>query len=246
MKILISGSAGHYPYLLGIARGLQLQNKKYNKLFEIEDSNIAEETIEIKEVFVLNDVKEIHAYSSGCVVSLMLALDIDINYAMNSLHLNILEEMNRSIFGSAFNFLKILKKELLLFLNSISKDIFKKANNKLFIYISYFENWGLSSEVISNFHSNEDLVDCCIASGFIPVYGKSILYSYRGKYCIDYALNYKPPVEVAYNFRRDAVRDLNKIFGSYVFISSNYNKVKDMYELGMKDSKLSHTHFKIL
>ena len=140
MKILISGSAGHYPYLLGIARGLQLQNKKSNDLFKIdetENSEILKETIELKEVFVLNNVKEIHAYSSGCVVSLMLALDIDINYAMNSLHLNILEEMNRFFLGSAFNFLKILKKELLLFLNSISLDIFKKANNKLFIYIIF-------------------------------------------------------------------------------------------------------------
>lgn len=228
MKILISGSAGHYPYLLGVARGIQL--KKNNTVDE----------------FHLDIVEEIHAYSSGCVVSLMLALDIDINYAMNSLHLNILEEMNRSIFGSAFNFLRILKKQLLLFLNSISKNIFKKANDKLFIYVSYFENWGLSSEIISNFHSNEDLVDCCIASGFIPVYSTSILYKYRGKYCIDYALNYKPPVEVTYNFRRDAVRDLNKIFGSYVFISSNYDKVKDMYELGKKDCNLYHSHFKIL
>jgi hypothetical protein len=240
MKILISGSAGHYPYLLGIARGLQIKNNNTDRPSEYF------ENIETCKKFDLNKVKEIHAYSSGCVVALMLSLNIDINYAMNSLHLNILDELNKSVFGSAFNFLKILKKELLLFLDSLSKDIFKKANNKLFIHISYFENWGLSSEVISNFHSNEDLVDCCIASGFIPIYGKSVLFLYRNKYCIDYALKYTPPVTVKYNFRRDAVRDLNKMFGSYVFISSNYNKVKDMYELGIRDSDLCHTHFKIL
>ena len=76
--------------------------------------------------------------------------------------------------------------------------------------------------------------------------GTSILFLYRGRYCIDYALNYSPPVEVKYNFRRDAVRDLNKMFGSYIFISSNYNKVKDMYELGILDSKLFQSHFKVL
>lgn len=162
MKILISGSAGHYPYLLGIARGLQLRSVKKPITNNLDDPI---------DIFELNNIKEIHAYSSGCVVGLMLSLDIDISYAMYSLHLNILEEMNKCLFGSAFNFLKILKKHLLIFLDNLSEDIFNKANDKLFIHISYFKNWRLSPEIISKFYSNEDLVNCCIASGFIPVYG---------------------------------------------------------------------------
>lgn len=99
-----------------------------------KSDNVSKES-ENNEIFDLSIVDEIHAYSSGCVVALMLALDIDINYAMNSLHLNILEEMNNCLFGSAFNFLKILRKHLNIFLDSLSDDILKKQTiSYLFIY----------------------------------------------------------------------------------------------------------------
>jgi len=224
VKILVSGAAGHYPYLLGVARGLQLDNDYFSHA---------------------NNDSEIHAYSSGCVVALLLALNIDINLAMNCLQINILKDLNNTLLGSGFNFLIILKTRLLKFLNSFGEDIYLKANNKLFIYISYFKNWGLSSEIISDFYNNEDLVDCCIASGFIPLYGRSILFPFRDKYCIDYAINFKPPEFIDINIKRNAVRDLNKIFGLYIFITSDYDKVKDMYQLGIEDYKTNKNSFMV-
>jgi hypothetical protein len=214
MKILVSGSAGHYLYLLGLMRGLQIRDFDFSK------------------------VSEIHAYSSGCVVALMICLNIDINYAMKNLHNKILLRLNKSIFGAAFNFLNILREELLLFLNSIDDKIYKKANNRLFISISYLKNWKLSSEIISFYYSNSDLVDCCIASGFVPFYNKIPIFSYRGNYCIDSVINYEKPIDIQYNFRRDTIRDLDSIFGKYVFITCNYKKSQKIYELGMADSKL--------
>lgn len=216
MKILISGCAGHYLYLLGLIRGLQIRGPDF---------------------FDFKKVNEIHAYSSGCVVALLAVLNIDINYAMKNLQDNILLELNDCITGSAFNFLRILQKQLLLFLNSISKEIYKEANNKLFLYISYFTFSGLSSEIISVFNSNEDLVDCCIASGFVPIYHVKPVFYYRGRYCVDYAIGYKPPADIKYNFKRDSVRDLTSVFGSYIFITSNYKKSRQMYETGILDSK---------
>ena len=52
---------------------------------------------------------------------------------------------------------------------------------------------GFKKEIISKFESKKDVIDCIIASQFIPLWTDTKLFFYRNKYCIDSTLLYDYP-----------------------------------------------------
>lgn len=234
MKIQFSGSAGYYPYILGIASGLQKRN------------------------ITSDDFTEIHAYSSGGVVALLFSLDINIEFAMRTLHKFIVEDLNNCATGSIFNFLDILKFRLNIFLDSIDSELYKKANNKLHIRLARFNNFSLSNvfnyklfkpEIVSKYFSNADLVNACITSGYIPFYKKMMPYiEYRNNIYFDGGA--VQPFEDDYfdiNVKKDFVRNtsyMRKQFWHYLLISSDEKKIKQMYDIGVMDSSYTVNMFR--
>lgn len=221
MNIQFSDSAGYYLYILGLARGLQIHN------------------------YSSKDFNKIYGYSSGAVVALLFSLDIDINFAMKTLHRAIETELNKSLAGSAFNFLNVLEHNLINFLNNMNTKIYKKANNKLHIFLTkvstnkYFIP-KMSSEIINEYYSNEDLVKACIASGFISFYSKNpfnIFYNFRDMKCIDSVINRKEDdtifkINITRNMFRDKYNFYRLGFNHYIFISRDTKKIKKMYDIG--------------
>ncbi len=227
MNIQFSGSAGYYPYILGLARGLQINN------------------------YSSKDFDKIYCYSSGATVALLFSLDIDIKFAMKTLHIDIELELNKSLVGTAFNFLNVLENNLISFLNNINTEIYKKANNKLHICLTkvstnkYFIP-DLSSEIINEYYSNEDLAKACIASGFISFYSKNpfnIFYNFRNMKCIDSAIKRKVDdsifeINITRNMFRDKYNFYRLGFNHFIFIGRDNKKIKKMYNIGVLDSLL--------
>ena len=75
-------------------------------------------------------------------------------------------------------------------LKSLPKEIFNKANGRLFISITSCGSF-LKNRIINLFHSNEDLLDAICTSSQIPfMLSPSFFYKFRGERCLDGGLTY--------------------------------------------------------
>lgn len=110
IHIKFNGAGGHYSYLAGIASILQ-------KYFDLSDVIFS-------------------GYSAGCVPAVMCCLDLNIEKEFKKINIKTLNEINNMKTKAFFNFIPILKKNLLLRFNEISLNLYKNANNKFYKYVS--------------------------------------------------------------------------------------------------------------
>jgi hypothetical protein len=110
---------------------------------------------------------------------------MDMDIYINDYHKSFIEDVSSCGYGGLYNLISICRKRLIEYL----PDELDKINNKLNIHITEIPNmlnpFSWKHEVISEWESIEDFVDCVMCSMYIPIYGKKPLYHYRGKYYID-------------------------------------------------------------
>lgn len=220
--IRFCGAGGHYSYLLGIASILQ----KY---------------------FILDDNVVFSGYSAGCIPALLCCLNINIDEEFLELNIPLLEEIQTNKLKSFFNFIPTLKKYLLLRLNLISDNIFLKANNRLNCNLTHIPSF--QNHVINQYTSNDDLINCMLASGHLPIYNNCIFYNYRNNYYIDGGLSkyinggntyYNPN----YNLIELTKNKWRKLPGNWIFISSCIKYSSYLFELGKLDALNNIDYFK--
>tara|TARA_B110001450_G_C17358041_1_gene374364 strand:+ start:13 stop:570 length:558 start_codon:yes stop_codon:yes gene_type:complete len=68
---------------------------------------------------------------------------------------------------------------------SFPENIHELVSGKCFITVSFITIHGFEKEIISEFTSKRDLIDCITASSFVPIWTDNKLFKYRNKYCID-------------------------------------------------------------
>jgi hypothetical protein len=213
IHIRVEGAGGHYSYLLGIASILQ-------------------------EYFDLDNVIY-SAYSAGCIPAMLLCLQYNIAEEFEKLNIPMLCELQSSSLKCFFNFIPTLKRYLLNRLNS-NPEIYQKANHRLHCNLTHAPS--LENHLYYNFKSNEDLIDCCMASGHIPIYNKSLFYTFRDKYYIDGGFNKNHLNLVNYRTLTIATNSWRNLDGNFLFISSCENYAKQLYELGRLDA-LNHIDY---
>lgn len=227
IHIRFNGAGGHYCYLLGITEILQNQynlgNTKHNIIYS--------------------------GYSAGCIPALVCCLNLDIKYIHNNLNIPLLETIKLNTFKSFFNFLPFLKYSLLTYLNSISTDLYIKANNKFYCNLTHIPSF--NNHIFNNFYSNEDLIDCMMASSNIPLYNNKFLYKFRNKNYIDGGLcNYINTAKFFENTNYKLIEikcdKWRTIPNSFLFISSCKDYNSYLYELGKYDAINNLHDFNIL
>lgn len=78
--------------------------------------------------------------------------------------------------------------------DNMPKDAYLICSGKLFIQITYVTVWGFESGLISEFTSNQDLFEACLASSCIPfMTEKNGLRKFRGRWVIDGGLTNNTP-----------------------------------------------------
>ena len=206
IHIRFGGAGGNYSYLLGVASILQ---KKFD----------------------LDDIKFSGA-SAGCTAAMLCALNIDIDNEFENMNIPMLQEIQTFKTKAFFNFLPTLKKHLLARLNQIPQ-IYKTANNKLFCNLTHVPS--VENHLINKYNNNEDLVNCLMASGHIPLYNNCLFHTFRNKYYIDGCLTNNEYFDdkfthIDLTHYRWRIIDNNTLFISSCDKFSNY-----LFELGKKD-----------
>lgn len=178
-KRSISFSGGSYfavTYNMGFLKGLQ-------EFLKLEGEDIT----------YLGD-------SGGALVGLVAVLGLDADYSINNLLIKIIKEKRDLPHCGFSQWGKILKKNILAMGEDkpeLLKSAHELANGKLHVSITHFRLFPLpfKNELVSSFHSTEDLIDTVLTSCHMPwVLGESFFTKWRGKTCIDGGFSNHNPV----------------------------------------------------
>lgn len=217
--LIFSGCGGMYSYNLGIA-------------------SVIQENYDLSNVVI-------SSASAGCYPAMALVLNLNILEYFELWNIPFLKEVNSHLFGAIGVFNKIAKKWTLKFLNK-DENIYKKAISRLFCSITtcnILQKPYLENMLISDWSSNEDLIDGIMSSAFIPLLDIGKLTNiYRNKRCIDGSITNNEP-----NPYPDL--DLPKLVISYDMWNSTIKKSwylvwcwsspswsRYLFELGRKDT----------
>lgn len=227
IHIRFNGAGGHYTYLLGIAEILQKKCKLNNS-----DNNII-----------------YSGYSAGCVPALICCLNLDISTLHNNFNIPLLETLKLNKYNTFFSFIPFLKNSLLTYMNSISADLYIKTNNKFYCNLTHIPSF--KTHVFNKFYSNEDLIDCMMASGNFPLYNNKMLYKFRNNNYLDGGLVLYTKTDTIFHDSNYKLLEIkcNKwrtIPSSFLFISSCKNYNTYLYELGKYDAMNNLHDFNIL
>lgn len=102
--------------------------------------------------------------SGGCFPALLLVLGVDVDDVHYNINRKILEEAADHWVGSLFRWNAIVRKHIIDYL---SEDAYQKANGRLHVSMTNLNMW--SNEIVSEWDSTEDLVNCIQGSSFIPL-----------------------------------------------------------------------------
>jgi hypothetical protein len=156
VHIHFGGCGGSYSYLLGLAYYLQSNYDLSNVIFS--------------------------GISAGNIMCLLCILNKDIEEMHRLINIPLLLKLQNYKLKAFCNFIPEIKLILLEILNE-DKNNYKLVNGRLFVNLTHIPSF--RNEIISEFYSNEDLVDCVLASSHIPFYNTSLFYTFRNKYYID-------------------------------------------------------------
>ena len=102
--------------------------------------------------------------SGGAFAAALLALNYDIDKVHYDLNRKILEESADSWIGSLFRYNYIVRKHVTDYFDI---NDYIKVKNKLFISMTQLYPW--KNEIVCDWNSTSDLIECMQCSGFIPL-----------------------------------------------------------------------------
>lgn len=210
-EICFSGCGGLYNYYFGIANVIQ-------KNFDLSDT-----------IFT--------GKSAGCFPALVLAMDSDIDDIFYNYNLPFLREINSYTFGALFNWNDMVRKHTIKYL----PNELDKINNRLHCHFAKLENnyniFSWSPQVVNNWNNKSDLMECLIASTFIPCFDKKLFMNYRGYNCMDgFMCKNKLPVSSnrkILEFSLDKWRDMNM---NWMWCYTNPEWATTLYKWGEEDA----------
>ena len=211
-QLVFGGCGGMYNYSLGIASVIQENFKE-----QLEDTLIT-------------------GASAGCFPALLVSLNMDIPNSIKEWNEPFLNEVNKYRFGAFYNWNDIVRKFTLEELNKLGENIYQKVNGRLHYSMTHFPSF--KSHIISDWKSNEDLLDGVMASAFVPVFDKfKLTGKFRGNRYIDGGLinSFPQPLNDVPTFivRRNMWRE-NKL--SWLWCWSDIEWSRQLFNWGVEDA----------
>jgi len=207
-QLVFAGCGGMYHYILGIASVIQKN-------------------------FVLGPEIIISCSSAGCFPALLLILDMDIDKMFESWNVPFLQEVYSLRLGALFHWNNIVRKWTL---PKLDDTAFERANSRLYCSLTSFPDF--NNHIITDWKSNQDLVDGIMASGFIPLFDIcKLTATFRNRRFLDGSITNSSPVPfnniksftIKYNMWR-------QIETNWLWIWSDINWARKLYELGKEDA----------
>ena len=211
-QLVFGGCGGMYNYSLGVASVIQENFKE-----QLEDTLIT-------------------GASAGCFPALLLALDMDVPNYIKEWNEPFLNEVNQCRLGAFYNWNDIVRKFTLKELNKLGENTYQKAVGKLHYSMTHIPSF--KSHIISDWKSNQDLLDGTMASAFVPVFDKfKLTGKFRGNRYIDGALinSYPQPLNDVPTFivKRDRWRE-NKT--SWLWCWTDIEWSRELFNWGVEDA----------
>lgn len=213
IQITFGGCGGLYSYFLGIASFLQQRFHLNAAIFS--------------------------GASAGCFPALLLSLEMDIEHAfLSSYHQDLLREARGHPLGSFFRFIPLVRKHTLRILD---KGAYHVATNRFFCSLTEVP-W-MNNRLQGEYRSNEELVDCMVASGFISIYGNTWTHAFRNRNYIDGSVSNNIPLPLG----RDAKHLVFQVWKwrwinpAWFHISTCSDWTAQLFRWGKQDA-MAHYH----
>lgn len=182
--------------------------------------------------------------SGGSLVAFCLALDLNLEEIHNKFVETELAYTRKRLFRAFFKIYDDLK----LFLHKLlfaKPDAYKICDGRLFVSITEVYP-SFKNHIISQWTSNDDLIESIIISCFIPVFGGEFALPYRSMYCIDGGLSFFIPI---HDYRLPRIEISPWKFRSLpltlLHISTNSKTNKWLFKLGYEDAKNNDNEFNL-
>ena len=185
--------------------------------------------------------KELHyiGVSIGAFSAAMCCCDVDINNKLMPLLINLTDDFRDNFYENVTTLSKRLRT---ICEECLPENAHEIASKRCHILILYITPNGLKKEVISKFNSKEDLINCILASEYIPGWSDCKIFKFRGNFCIDAAIldNYpildENTVRVSFNNSGNIYpeTDYDKEMSTYV--PPDLRTIQKMLLSGKKDS----------
>lgn len=208
-QITFCGCGGMYNYFLGIACILQEYGDNFN------DTAFS-------------------GSSAGCFPALVLALNLPIRQLFEEWNIPLLNEVNKSYIGSLFRWNSIVRKHTMKYLPNNANEI---VNGKLLLSLTRVSTW--KNELFSEWTSVEDLLDCIMASSFLPIFDTKLTQKFRNKSYIDGSITNTSPIHKNITPNNTLIITTNmwrKTKTTWLWCYSDITWAKKLFEIGQKDA----------
>ena len=164
-QLVFGGCGGMYNYSIGVAATIQ------------EHFSPGRETI-------------VSGSSAGCFPALLLALDMNIEDMFETWNIPFLQDVNKRRFGALAHWNNIVRNWTM---PSLSEDAHIHASGHLYCSLTSVPDF--KNHIVSDWRSNQDLLDGIMASAFVPIFDTfKLTAKFRGRRFIDGSLTNSCPL----------------------------------------------------
>ena len=217
IQLCFTGGCGYYPYMCGIAHYIKEHYKLDNAIFS--------------------------GASSGCWPALLLSMDCNIKNLFIKMVTPLLSDLKNNKLAP----FKVWNDYVRKHTNEVlDKDIHYIANNTLYISLTNVNNvLKPRNELVNKWTSKEDLIECIIASTFIPIFDNKLRYEYKNNKYIDGGATNNCPLPLGKNTKHIIISHKlwSKLPKRDWIPSLNINIVSNLFELGYQEAKNNSNFF---
>lgn len=224
-QIIFGGCGGMYNYCLGVAAIIQDH-------FGERDEN--------GRIIIPGTV--FSGSSAGCFPALVLALGLNVRELFETWNIPMLKDVRQSCLKALFRWNHIVREHTMQHLHD---NAYSELSGIFNVSLTRVYPW--QNELVSNFLSNQDLLDAIMASAHIPfIFGTGVTTLFRGHRYIDGSITNSEPIHPNINqsasilVRYDRWRSVKM---SWLWCSSNENWTRYQFQLGQNDAIANLTEF---
>ncbi|KDO29304.1 hypothetical protein SPRG_05841 [Saprolegnia parasitica CBS 223.65] len=176
--------------------------------------------------------------SAGCFPALVLSLGLDVKSFFYGPNLTLVQDANEKTFYGLRDWIPLTKEHVL---KTLAPDAYSRVDNKFFVSITHVPS--LKNELVTSFTSNEDMVECILASGHVPIYTNEVLKPYRGQKYVDGCVSNNWPVPHGDDHPSHVfqIYHWRTIWPHWCLISTNTEWAQTQFQWG-RDDALAHIH----
>ncbi|OQR87486.1 Patatin like protein [Achlya hypogyna] len=176
--------------------------------------------------------------SAGCFPALVLALGLDVKSFFYGPNLTLVKDANEKTFYGLRDWIPLTKQHVLA---TLPPDAYARVDKKFFISITHVPS--LANELVTTWESNEDMVECILASGHVPIYTNEVVKPYRGASYVDGCVsnNWPLPHGDEHPSKVFQIYHWRTVWPHWVLISTNTDWAQTQFAWGREDA-LKHIH----